>query len=84
MICIKNRREHTWYAASIQVNAVSAIGFSWFELDNGHVCFSRMIYCTDSRSNFNTQFHTIACGSKTIQNGLELVQIVHGALDLGM
>jgi len=84
MIRIENRREPTLYAVSTQENTVFAIGFSCFESDNGHVCFSRMIYHTDSISNFNTHFHTIACGSKTAQNGLELVQLVHCALDLCM
>ena len=48
------------------------------------VCFSRMIYHADGLSNFNTHFHTIACGAKMIQNGLKLVQFVHCALDLCM
>jgi len=41
-----------------------------------------MIYRADSLSDFNTHLHTIACRSKTAQNGLELVQLVHRALDL--
>ena len=48
------------------------------------VCLSRMIYHADGFSNFNTHFHTITCGSKIIQNGLEFVQVVHCALDLCM
>jgi len=84
MIRIEDRREPTLYAASIQENTVSAIGFNFFESDKGHACFSMMIYYADSLSDFNTHFHTIACGSNTIQNGLELVQVVHCALDLCM
>ena len=43
-----------------------------------------MIYRTDNISNFNTYFYTITCRSQTIQDGLELVQVVHRALDLCM
>ena len=79
---VENRREPTLYAAPIQENTVFAIGFTCFELDNGHPCFSRMIYRADSLYNFNTHFHTIACRSKTAQNGLKIVQLVYRALDL--
>jgi len=41
-----------------------------------------MIYRADSISNFNTHVHTITCGSKMAQNGLEIIQPVHRALDL--
>jgi len=44
----------TWYAASMQENTISAIGFSCFESGNEHVCFSRMIYRADSLSDFDT------------------------------
>ena len=74
--------EPTLYAAPIQENTVSAIGFTCFESDNEHPCFSSMIYRANSLSNFNTHFNTIACRSKMAQNGLELVQLVHYALDL--
>ena len=66
----------------MQETTVSAIGFSCFESDNEHVCFSRMIYSADSLSNFNTHFHTIACGTKTIQDGFEFVQVLDCALEL--
>ena len=82
IIHIKNRSEPTLYTAPIQENTMFAIGFTCFESDNRHPCFSRMIYHTDSLSNFNTNFDTIACRSKTAQNGLELVQLTHHALDL--
>jgi len=78
----KIEREHTWYAASMQENTVSAIGFSCFESDNEHVCFSRMIYPANSLSDLDTHFHAIACGSKTIQNGPELVQVLDRAFEL--
>jgi len=79
---VENRREPALYAAPIQENTVFAIGFTCFELDNGHPCFSRMIYRAHSLYDFNTHFHTIACRSKTAQNGLKIVQLVYRALDL--
>jgi len=66
----------------MQENTVSPIVLSCFELDNGHVCFSRMTYHTDSLSGFNTHFHAIAYGTKTIQNGLELDQVLDCTLEL--
>ena len=42
----------------------------------GMWCFSRMIYLADSLSDFNNHFHAIAYGTKTIQNGLELDQVL--------
>jgi len=35
-----------------------------------------MIYLADSLSDFNNHFHAIAYGTKTIQNGLELDQVL--------
>jgi len=67
----KIERKLTRYAALMQENTVSTIGFSCFESDNDHVCFSRMIYNADSPSDFDTHFHIIACGTKTIQYGFE-------------
>ena len=78
----KIQRELTWYAASMQETTASAIGFSCFESDNCHVCFSRMIYPADSLSNLDTHLHTIACRSKTIQHGPELVQVLDRAFEL--
>ena len=66
----------------MQENTVCAMGFSCFESDNCHVCFSMVIYPADSLSNLNTHLHTIACGSKTIQNGPELVQVLDRAFEL--
>ena len=83
-IRIENRGKPTWYAASMQESTIFAIGFNCFKSNNSHPCFSRMIYRTDNISNFNTHFYTITCRSKTIQNGLELVQVVHRALGLCM
>jgi len=41
-----------------------------------------MIYPADSLSDLDTHFHTIACGFKTIQNRLELVQALDCAFEL--
>jgi len=82
LFALKSEKELTWYARSMQENTVFATEFSLLESDSGHVCFSRMIYLADSLSNFNTYFHTIACGTKTTQDGFELVQVLDCALEL--
>jgi len=69
----KTEKELTWYARSMQENTVFATEFSLLESDYGYVCFPRMIYLADSLSYSNYHLHTIVCGTKMAQNGLELV-----------
>ena len=66
----------------MQENTVFATEFSFLESDREYVCFSRMIYLTDSLSYSNYHLHAIICGTKMAQNGLELVQVLHCALEL--
>jgi len=55
---------------------------SLLKSDSEHVYFSRVIYPADSLSDFNNHFHTIVCGTKTTQNGLEFVQVLYHACEL--
>ena len=66
----------------MQENTTFAIEFSLLKSDSGHVCFSRVIYLADSLSYSNYHLHTIVCGTKMDQNGLELVQVLDCALEL--
>ena len=78
----KTEKELTWYARSMQENTVFTTEFSFLESDSRYVCFSRMLYLADSLSNFNTHFYTIACRTKTTQDGFELNQVFNCALEL--
>jgi len=78
----KTEKNVTWYAISMQENMAFAIEFSLLKSDSGHVCFSGMIYLADSLSYSNHHLHAIACRTKTVQNGLELVQVLDCALEL--
>jgi len=42
----------------------------------------RIIYPADSLSNFENHFYTTARGTKTTQDGFELVQVLDRALEL--
>jgi len=66
----------------MQENTVFATEFSLLESDNGYVCFSGMIYLADSLSYFNYHLRTILFGTKTSQDGFELVQVLDCALEL--
>ena len=67
---------------SMQENTAFAIEFSLLKSDSGHVCLSRIIYPADSLSDFKNHFHTTARGTKTTQDGFELVQAFDRALEL--
>ena len=78
----KTEKKVTWYAISMQENTAFAIEFSLLKSDSGHMCFSRMIYLADSLSDFENHFHTTTSGTKTTQDGFELVQVFDRALEL--
>jgi len=71
LICDIDARKHRFY------NSIKLL----FELDNGHVCYSRKIYPANGLSKLNKHLDAITCRTETTQDGPEIVQVLHRALN---